>query len=179
MMDPTFLSESWLDKDAGTHVAPAYFTPAIIRRMNDAQGQPDHGMQMTITPEGNGLFALNRLDFTLPHHDRVRTADETTIQIATGLNAADAITRAYALMGQEFETAKGRRDSVPQAIKVTRPTSITGAEPLAKLPATLPPAEQAGAEATLQRLSSQWGKKTSLFGDLPRLKRPEIGPFSF
>lgn len=178
MMDPTFLSESWTEKDAGAHVAPAYFTPAIVRRLNITLGQTDPAMQMTITPEGNGVFTLNRLDFTLPQHGRVRTGAETITQIATGLRGAEAITQAYELMSQEFETAKRRRDSAPQAIKITSPTTISGSELLAKLPATLPAAEQAEAKAILQRLSSQWGKKTTLYSDLPRLKRPEICVFS-
>lgn len=172
MVDPTFLSEDWKNKD-GAAEPPAYCSPSLIYRLNDENTTaPDKGVQMLVIPEGNGLYALGRLEFTLPHHAKHRSDDPETLSVLErGLKPEDAITKAFAQMGRELETAKYCETVTPQARKHRTPVDIPDAQPLAKLPALAITPDRAGLQAIFQRLSSQWGKKTTNYQDIPSVKR--------
>lgn len=172
MVDPTFLSEDWKNKD-GAAEPPAYCSPSLIYRLNDfATDAPDKGIQMLVMPEGNGLYALGRLEFTLPHHAKHRSGNPETLAVLDrGLKPEDAITQAFAQLGRELETAKNCEKITPQAWKYRTPADIPDAQSLAKLPALAMTPDRAALQAVFQRFSSQWGKKTTNYQDLPRAKR--------
>lgn len=180
MVDPTFLSDGWNSKDGFVTGPQAYYSPCLVYRSNHPHDTaPDQGFQMLVLPEGDGLYALARLDFTLPHYARQRSGDpENLTLLEHGLDATEAVTKAYAVLGREFELAKHYKRVTPQAVKHRIPVDLPDARPLAKLPGLATTADRAGLDAALQRLSSQWGKKTTNYQDLPRPKhRP--GDFSW
>jgi len=175
MVDPTFLSETWKNKDAGEE-PPAYTSPCLIYRLNDPEtALPDKGIQLLVQPEGHGLYALSRIEFTLPHHSNQRSSDpENITPLAHGLSADEAVLQVFEQLGRELQTARYTKEITPQAWKIRTPAFLPDSLPLAEIRSRAQTGDRAMLNAIFDRLSSQWGKKTTEFHDLPRQKRPSF-----
>lgn len=171
---PPALTGQFLGRDAKAQPA-AYISPCVVSRLKDPdEGQSDHCFLIAVCPvaENPAAYTLHVVEYGLTPGAHNRSGQpEVVTEIEGRFTAQQALTETYKLLGEQFDQIrKDEEHAVPQAYNQKPYFFSNDSEPLAQMRTKAVASDKKGMQGHFDRLSSQWGKKTSDFRGVPNQK---------